>query len=263
MIYFSDLERIWSIDPRGRLRLVRPKRGVHTHALAISPTGHLLGEESDYRPSDQSYWESIWQVGRRGFRHIYGPTPRPAKGMGLLRDARGCSYHSDQTGLGGRPLVHRRCPGRGAERLFGTAADDRRFRPILVNDVAGTALASDGSFYFRQGRAVRRIARDGRLTLVAGSISPENFGIAVDGEGRLFVAELAARRVVGIDRSGRRTIAARSEKPWGPTGVACAGGALYLLEASDYRPGADTRMRVRRLVPGGAARTLATVTLGR
>ena len=136
-IYFSDLERIWSIDRDGRLSLVREHRGIHTHSLAISRSGDVYGEDSDYHPADQSYWESIWKITPQGrFTYLFGPTPRVTRGIGLMRDAAGCSYHADQTGQSGRPLVHRQCPGKAVELLVGTANDDRSFRPVLVNDVA-------------------------------------------------------------------------------------------------------------------------------
>jgi len=261
-VYFSDLERIWAIGRDGALTLAREHRGLHTHALAMSPSGDLYGEDSDYRPADRSYWESIWKITPRGgFSYVYGPSRTPGRGIGLVRDARGCSYHADQTGAGGRPLVHRQCRGRAVERLVGTAADDRRFRPVLLNDVAGTALGSDGSFYFRQGPAVRRIAPDGRLSLVANRFAAENFGIAVDPAGNVYVAEFSARRIVMVDQAGSRSVVARSSQPWGPTGVAYARGALYLLEATEHRRGVEARMRVRRVSATGVARTIATVSI--
>jgi hypothetical protein len=260
-VYFSDLERIWSIAPNGRLSLVREHRGVHTHALAMTRNGDVIGEDSEYDPSDQSYRESIWRVSPGGrFSYLYGPTKVLARGVGLMRDARGCTYHSDQTGPNGRPLVHRNCPGRAPERLVGSESDDRAFRPVLVNDVAGVALSSDGSFYFRQGRAVRKLAPSGRLSIVADGLAAENFGIALDPGGSLYVAEFAHRRVLRISPDGQRLVVAPSEAPWGPTGVAFRNGALYILEATSYRRGAETRMRVRR-VAGGKSQTLAAVSI--
>jgi hypothetical protein len=260
-VYFSDLERIWTIGRDGRLSLLRENRGIHTHALAITRSGELYGEDSDYHPADQGYRESIWRITPQGrFSYVYGPTRSVARGVGLTRDGRGCSFHSDQTGQGGRPLVHRLCPGQSAERLVGSVADDRRFRPVLINDVAGTALAG-GNFYFRQGDSVRKIARDGRTTLIASGLAKENFGIAMDGAGAIYVSEFSRRRLVRIAADGRRDVVATSAAPWGPTGVAASRGALYLLEWTEYRRGVATRVRARRIDPRGRAQVLAEIAI--
>ena len=264
-VYFSDLERIWEIGRDGRLRLLREHRGIHTHALAIDRSGALVGEDSAYDPASDAYRETIWAIGPdRRFRVVFGPGPA-RRGIGLLADTRGCRYHADQTGRGagagaGRPLVHRRCPGRAAARLVGTSADDRAFRPVLVNDVAGVAWGPGGEFWFRQGSAVRAVAPHGQSRLVAAGLAAENFGIAVDRRGALYVAEGAKRRVLAVSPAGRRSVAARSEAPWSPSGVATTAGALYVLEASDYRRGVPARMRVRR-ISAGHARVLAVVTI--
>ncbi|HUQ13721.1 MAG TPA: hypothetical protein VM055_05535, partial [Novosphingobium sp.] len=147
------------------------------------------------------------------------------------------------------------------ERLVGSAADDRAFRPVLVNDVAGVAWGPGGSLWFRQGTAVRVVAPQRPVRVAASGLAAENFGIAVGRTGKLYVAEAANRRILAVSPTGQRTIVARSEAPWGPTGVALGNGALYLLESTDYRRGTPLRMRVRRLVPGRGATVLARVTV--
>jgi len=264
-VYFSDLERVWEIGRDGRLRLLRGHRGVHTHALAIDRSGALVGEDSAYDPASDTYRETIWALRPDGrFRVVFGPGPAQ-RGIGLLADGRGCRYHADQTGRGagaaaGRPLLFRKCPGRAADRLVGSAADDRAFRPVLANDVAGVAWGPYGSFWFRQGGVVRAVAPTGAVRVAARSLTTENFGIAVDRGGTLYVAEGAKRRILAVKPGGERRVAAVSAAPWSPTGVATTAGALYVLEATDYRPGTPLRMRVRR-VAAGNAQVLATVTI--
>ena len=58
-VTFSDLERIWRIAPDGRLSIARSHRGIHTHALALTAEGDVLGEDSDYRAAGERYVESI------------------------------------------------------------------------------------------------------------------------------------------------------------------------------------------------------------
>ena len=260
-VYFSDLERIWSIGTDGRLRLVREHRGIHTHELAMTRGGDLIGEDSTYNPADQSYRESIWRISPSGrYSLVFGPVEALPRGVSVMRDARGCTWHANQTRLNGRPLVHRRCPGRPAERLVGSPADDRAYRPVLVSNVAGTAIGPDGSFYFRQGSAVRKVSPRGQVSLVVGGLAAENFGIALDPLGNVYVAEFSARRVLRIAPDGRRQVVASSAAPWGPTGVAYRDGAVFVLEATEYSRGVETRMRVRKIA-GGQSRTLATVSI--
>ena len=257
-VYFSDLIRVWRIDG-ARLRLVRRNPGTHTHALAIDPAGRLVWEESAYDPARNSYAESIWQLAGNRVSRRLGPLSPPPRGLGITFDRAGCSFHADQAARGGPALVHRWCRGRPSVRLVGTAADDRRFRPALVNDIGGTALAADGRFVFRHGGMVRAVGRRGRVQLLARNVANENFGIALDPAGALLVAEHGKRRVLRVV-GGRATIAARSPAGWGPTGVAAGRGFIVLLEASDHRRGEPARMRVRRIA-GGRSQVLAEVAV--
>ena len=258
-IYFSDLIRIWRLDGT-RLRLVHRNPGTHTHALAIDASGRLVWEESSYDPASQVFRETIWELrGNRAARR-FGPMSPPPRGIGIIADRDRCTFHADQVGRGGPGIVHRWCPGRPPVRLYGTAADDRRFRSVSAQDIGGTALAAEGRFLFRQGGVVRAVDRRGRLQVLARTIADENFGIAVDSAGALLVAENRNRRVLRIV-GGRARVAATSPPGWAPTGVAAGRGGLFLLEASDYRRGQAPRMRVRQIGPGGRARVLAQVTV--
>ena len=258
-IYFSDLVRIWRLDGT-RLRLIRRNPGTHTHALALDPAGGIVWEESAYDPAGRRYSETIWQfAGGRASRR-FGPVSPPPRGLGISIDRDGCSFHADQLRRGGPALVHRRCPGRAPVRLVGSAADDRAFRPTLVNDVAGVALAPDGRFVFRHGGSVRSVDRRGRVRLLAANVADENFGIALDAAGGVLVVENRNRRVLRF-AGGRSQVAATTPAGWGPTGVAAVRGAILLLEASEQRPGQPTRMRVRRLDGDGRSRVLAQVVV--
>lgn len=256
-VYFSDLIRVWRLDGT-RLRLVRRNPGTHTHALAIDPSGRLVWEESSYDPASQAYRETVWQLDGSRLARRFGPMSPPPRGVGIIADRDSCTFHADQVGRGGTGIVHRRCPGRAAVRLYGSAADDRRFRPVLVQDIGGTALAPDGRFVFRHGGVVRAVDRRGRLEVLARGISNENFGIGLDPTGALLVAEPGNRRVIRIV-GGRARVAATSPAGWGPTGVAAGREGIFLLEGSDYRRGQPPRMRVRKIGPNGRSQVLAEV----
>jgi len=260
-VYFTDLERLWLIGRDGRLRELRD-RGRHTHEIALDPAGNVIGEDSVYDPATGVYSGELWQIPPKGrFRTIYPLTTRMTRGVGVFHDFRGCTYQVSETAGTRRPLVHRRCPSGRIERLVGSAADDRSFNKELLSNVAGAALGPDGSFYFRHGKAVHRIAPNGAVRTVASGIARENYGIALDHDGSILVVEGAARRILRVSSGGRRTLSATSAKPWFPTGVAVGRGRLYLLEATDYERGVETRVRVRRVTPGRGSRLLATVAV--
>ncbi len=258
-VYFSDLVRVWRIDGN-RLRLVRSNPGTHTHAMAIDSSGNIVWDESRYNSADESYVETVWQLSGNRLSRRFGPAARLTRGVGIIRDRNGCTLHSDQAGRGGASLVHRLCAGRAPQRLFGSARDDALFRPALVNDIAGVALARDGSFVFRHGNAVRAIDSAGRVRVLAQNIARENFGIAVDPAGGVLISENRNRRVLRF-AGGRRSVVATSPAGWGPTGVTASRDAVYVLEASDYRRGQPIRMRVRRIAQDGRARVLAEVVV--
>ena len=246
-VYFSDLLRIWTISPDGRLSVVRGANGGHTHELFLAPDGTLYGEDSHY--NDGRYTSAWWRRDARGRNaFLFGPAANPPPGLGVVRDNRGCTYQSDKTRTGAL-VLYRRC-GNRSERLRGAAAPPRD----LLSNIAGAAMGP-GGFYFRRGSTVHRVDPSGRAMPVANGLSAENFGLAVAPDGSLYVAEFANGRVVRVDPDGHRSVAATSPRPWAPTGVAYAGRSLYLLEASR---GGSTRMRVRR-IHGGRSRVIAVV----
>jgi len=256
-VYYSDLFKVWTIAPNGRVSLIRDSGGRHMHELFLDRGGALYVEESNYIPATQSYRAAIWRYapgGRSGY--VYGPTGLPVPGMGVFRDTRGCTFQADQTSE--KALVlYRLCPG-GRLRKFAAAPHPPR---VLLSSIGGAAFGPDGSFVFRHGGTVRSLTPNGRLTTLASGFAVENFGIALDSAGALYVVESERRRIVKVDRSGRRSIVAISPRPWTPTGVAPWRGSLYLLEATEYVRGQPERVRVRKLSPGSAPRVLAVTTI--
>jgi hypothetical protein len=256
-VYYSDLFKVWTIAPNGRVSLVRDGGGRHTHEIFLDRNGALYGEEVDYNPGTQSYRAAIWRYTPGwGSRYVYGPTGLPVPGMGVFRDARGCTFQADETRA--KALVlYKLCPG-GRLQRFAAGPNPPR---VLLSNIGGAAFGPDGSFVFRHGGTVHRLSPSGRLTTLASGFAVENMGIAVDAAGALYVVEQGRRRIVKADRSGRRSIVAMSPKPWSPTGVAPWRGSLYLLEATEYMRGRPERVRVRKLSPGAAPRVLAVTTI--
>jgi hypothetical protein len=261
-VIFSDLERIWAIEPGGRMRLLRRSVGAHTHELFMDEGGHLWGEDSFYDPATRTYRAGVWMIAPDGrTSYTYGPTGRLDPGVGVFRDRFGCSYLSRETRARAL-LLHRLCPA-GQPQLLSNPAAARQAEPlVLLANLGGAAFGPDGSFFFRHRGIVQRLRAGDRLVTAATGFAPENFGIAVDRGGALLVVEHARRRIVRVAPDGRRTVPITAEAPWAPTGVAAAGGALYVLEASDHRPGEPTRFRVRRSA-GGRVSLLGNVPAAR
>ncbi|HLL58387.1 MAG TPA: hypothetical protein VK391_00655 [Allosphingosinicella sp.] len=260
-VYFSDLERIWMIDRRGRLSLVRAGVfGRHIHELVIDAAGAVYGEEQSYDSAREEWPSAIWKLWPdRRVTYIVPETRAPVLGTGLWRDGQGCTYLAQQDRPPAGPLLFRRCAGRGPELLFGNAADAGRYRQVLLSNIGGTAIGPDGSFYFRHGGTVRKRSPAGAVAVVATGLAVENYGIAVGGDGTLYVAEFAARRIVAIAPDGRRRIVATASAPWAPTGLAFRFGSLYVLEAGQRDPRDPIAFRVRKRLPNGALTTVATL----
>lgn len=99
--------------------------------------------------------------------------------------------------------------------------------------------------------------------VVASGLPVENFGIAVNADGSLYVAEHASRRVTRTSPDGKRIAVASAAAPWSPTGVFWRAGALYILEVGIRDPRDEAAFRVRKLLPDGRLTTLATLAAGR
>jgi hypothetical protein len=135
--------------------------------------------------------------------------------------------------------------------------------------VNGLAAGPDGSLYYTEDRAVRRIDAQGRVTAVAAAVVVPNCtavpgigrelrpylrGLAVAPDGSVYVAASGCGAVLRIERGGKTTTILRTDAPWSPTDVAVANGEIYVLEyshtASDNR--VEWLPRVRKVSPSGA-----------
>jgi sugar lactone lactonase YvrE len=136
----------------------------------------------------------------------------------------------------------------------------------------GIAAGPDGSIYYSENTAVRRIDARGTVTTVAGRIAvpdcepmanvPEGFApylrdLAVGPDGTVYAAANGCRAVLRIRADGVVETVLRAEKPWSPTAVAISGDTLYVLEYThtDTDP-ADRKVwvpRVRKVAADGTA----------
>lgn len=138
----------------------------------------------------------------------------------------------------------------------------------------GLAHGPDG-LYFTEDAGVKKLKSDGSVSVIAERVMPTDCspdrvpdtsvphlrGLAVAGDGNVYVAATGCRLVVRIDRRGTVTTVLRAESPWAPTAVASHGNAVYVLEYL-HTPGDDRRQwlpRVRKVDPAGRVSTIAIV----
>lgn len=272
-IYFSDLETVWRIDARGKLTVFRAGvGGRHTHDLNVDEAGNLYGADNSYEPSTQKFFSAVWKMTPAGgFSYLLAPTDDPPEGTSIWRDRDGNTYHA--TNYPERELlVLKRTPKGDVTALVGSSKVLRDYRQGVPYSVGGMALGADGALYLADGQNIRKVTTDGRMTVLARNLAPENgaasptpespvtrlFGIAVDAQGNVFAADNGNRRVLKVTPGGTVSTVARAEQPWSPTGVALKDGDLYILEFG-FTPPSTYTPRVRKLSSDGRVTTVASV----
>lgn len=142
-----------------------------------------------------------------------------------------------------------------------------------VPSINGIAPGPDGSLYYTEDRAVRKIDARGRVTAVATvenvprcepipgierRTGPYLRGLAVGTDGTAWVAASGCGVVLKITPRGAVTTALRTSSPWSPTAIAVSGADVFVLEylhtASDERR--EWLPRVRKIARDGSVETL-------
>ena len=230
-VFYTDLVHVWRIAPDGGKSIA--VRDVHTHELAMDAAGNLYGEDNRYQGGDR-YRHRIWRRSpdgrltdvvpwREGFFREYGFT----------RDSAGAMYWSS--------CPERRCTIRRRDRAGRTRVIARPER--FTHYINWIAAELDGTLYVVDGDDLRRIGRDGRVSLLARAVGGGAMGLLPDGRGGVYVAVYGARAIKRVSASGDVTVVARTPAPWGPSGLALApDGDLWILEYSS-----SNEARVRRV----------------
>lgn len=190
-------------------------------------------------------------------------------------------YYAKMHGL----TIMRRTPA-GEEAAI-TGPEDFGFDDEHAVGVNGLACGPDGTLYLvmlddlHQSEAsadhwLWSVSQEGDVRLIAKNFIPERIpaserhheaipeycrGLAVDGAHNVYVAATGSRCVVKVSPTGEAEVVMRCDKPWSPTGVAVADGAIYVLEYDDETPteGRNWPPRVRKFTPEGGVSTLATI----
>lgn len=146
-----------------------------------------------------------------------------------------------------------------------------------LRELNGLAAGPDGSLYYTENDAIRRISREGRVSTVIENIAlvgctsmtgrgpkrdPLLRGLDVDAGGTVYVAATRCGSVLRVTPAGQITILPQIQSPWSPTGVALLGKDLYVLEFQHAESDDRREMvpRVRKITADGATAVVATVT---
>lgn len=141
----------------------------------------------------------------------------------------------------------------------------------------GMAAGADGSIYYTEDRAVRKISPQGVISTVASqvvvpacvrvpsyvddSVGPQLRGLDVRPDGTVFVAATGCGALLKISAYGEITTVLRTTSPWSPTAVAVAGDDVYVQEY--LRTANEDRSawvpRVRKVLANGTSSIIATV----
>jgi hypothetical protein len=249
-VFYTDLVRVWRIDPDGRKTIA--VRNVHTHELCLDADGNLFGEHLWYEGEATDTWGyRVWRLAANGvLSEVIAPRKGFRKEYSFVRDGAGNMYRAQP---GSPTRIEKRTPG-GALSILAECGDCR--------EVRGMAATAEGTVLFLDAGDLREVSPAGRLRTITRRLSRRVWtqphvsdehalmGIWTDAAGNAYVASYGSREVKRISRAGDVRVVARSRVPWSPTGgLVTAGGDLWLLESS-----MTNAVRVRRVARDGRER---------
>jgi hypothetical protein len=248
-VFYTDLRQVWKIAPDGTKAVAVPN--VHTHELCLDADDNLYGEHLWYERDATGKWgHRVWRRNRDGTVTDVIPTRDGfLHDQSFVRDRAGSMYWA----VPGPPIVIKKRSPDGTIRNH--ASGDFR-------EVRWMTARPDGTLFLNDNGDLRRVAPDGKVTTVVAKLSSQNpppaqvinrhyhMGMWTDSGGDVYVAIHAERAVVRVSPDGKVTVAARTTRPWSPTGgMVDRDGNLWLLEGK----GAND-VRVRRIDREGRER---------
>lgn len=259
-IYFVDTgSGVWKIDSTGKLTRLS---GPAFHWMAIDIDRRLKDATLPYFSSGDA---TVTRVGEEVNLLLSSDFP-----ITVGRDG---SLYYPRLSADEQLQVFRLAPS-GTTTVLKELSANTESEPLRW--LNGIATAQDGSVYYTENRAVRRITPQGILTTVAenvvlpwcdsvpgigGDLGPYFRGLDVDTQGTVYVAATGCRAVLKISPNKGISTVLHASSPWSPTGVAIFGSDLFVLEylhtASDNRR--EWLPRIRKLTSDGRVVTVASI----
>ncbi len=250
-VYFVDMvSGVWKLDAHGSL----------THMPG--PAFHWMTLDSENRfgavqlPSGPG-----WEIARIGS----DPTLLLGSDFPIAMGRDGSLYYPSHGG--GTPLQILKFLPSGQMSILASLPATTGRGPL--RDLNGLAAGPDGSLYYTENDAIRRISREGRISTIvehiaiAGCAAPPLLrGLDVNADGTIYVAATGCGSVLKVTPAGQVTILPQVHSPWSPTGIALFGSDLYVLEFQNAESEDRREMlpRVRKIAADGKTAVLATVT---
>ena len=257
-VYFLDTgSGVWKIDLQGKLTQLP---GPRFHWLTLDAddcfsTAHLpAGAAGD-----------ITRVGT-------SPTLLVASDYPVAIGANGLLYYPSYSSGSGLQLMEL-TPANQTRMLINLSAAGTRDLRWLN----GLAAGADGSLYYTEDDAIRRISARGEVSTVvakpkiptcvsiAGSPRPMLRGLAAESNGTIYVAASGCGSLLKVSAGGQVTTVHQLQSPWTPTAVALSKDNIYVLEylqtAASMQPEDRSAWlpRVRKITANGRSTIIASI----
>lgn len=257
-VFFADTGGgVWKIDAQQRLT---KQDATRFHWLAADLDGRFKSGRMPTSPSGDFS------------RFGENPTLLLSSDFPVTIGRDGALYYPDRGA--GRGLQLLRWTSDGARSVVATLPAASQGGPQALN---GLAAGPDGSIYYSEDRAVRRVSPRGDISIVAervrvpdcaaipgmdAGVGPYLRGLDVGADGTVYVAAAGCGALLRIDPRGGVTPILRTVSPWSPTAAAVAGPDVYVLEYlhTSNEDRSAWIPRVRRLRADGAVLLVAAVT---
>ena len=254
-IYFLDTGAgLWKIDAQGALTRV-PGPGFHW--MTMDADGRFGKGPLPSGPG--------WEIARAGA----DPTLLLASDFPIAMGRDGNLYYPTTEQESGLRIL--RLTPAGRTSVLATLPAAAAGEPL--RHINGLAAGSDGSLYYTENNAIRKISAQGRVSTVLadiavagcasipGSDRPYLRGLDVDARGTVYVAASGCGSVLKVAPGRQVTVLVQVQSPWSPTAVALSGGDVYVLEylhtATENRR--EWLPRVRKISPDGKTGVIAAI----
>jgi sugar lactone lactonase YvrE len=256
-IYFIDTgSGLWKIDARGAVSHLSPLRN---HWIAMDPSDRFTQARLPTDPGRD------WVITSASSN----PTMLISTDFPLVIGVDGNLYYPSARETNVRIL---RANATGGTSPFVTLP--RSVAGAALGWINGLTTGPNGSLYYTEDNAVRRIDSRGQVTTIATVVPLANGpkipdvekhpylrGLKVDPNGVVYVADNGDARTLKITPDGKVATLVQLESPWAPTDVAIFGDVVYVLEYL-HTPGDDRTEwmpRIRKITADGRSTIIMTV----